>query len=72
MNMMGLMMVKVMPKWIARLLIATGIINKMTKYFTYARRTVEEVLNELTDDADLKALLSYSFGDYGDNSTNHR
>lgn len=64
-NMKGMMMVKVMPKWIVKLLIATGVINTMTKYFTYARRTVKEVLDELTDNADLKAVLSYSFGDYG-------
>lgn len=64
-NMKGMLMVKVMPKWIVRLLIATGLINLMTRYFKYARRTVQEVLDELTDDGDLKAILSYSFGDYG-------
>ena len=64
-NMMGMMMVKVMPKWVVRLLSGTGILHLMTKYFKHARRSLSEVLDELTDDADFKAVLSYSWGDYG-------
>jgi len=65
MNMKGMMLVKMMPKWIVRLLCATGLLSRMTTYFKHARRTVKEVLEELTDDADLRAVLSYSWGDYG-------
>lgn len=64
-NMMGMMMVKAMPKWIVRLLSATGLLHYMTKYFKYARRTVQEVLDEITTNDDLKAVLAYSWGDYG-------
>jgi all-trans-retinol 13,14-reductase len=63
--MMGLMMVKVMPKWIVRLLIMTGLINLLTSYFKLARRTLREVLDSITDDMNLKAVLAYCWGDYG-------
>jgi len=62
---MGMMMVKGLPKWIVRILSATGVLHLMTKYFKYSKRTVKEVLDELTQDDDLKAVLAYSWGDYG-------
>jgi all-trans-retinol 13,14-reductase len=64
-NMKGLVLVKALPKWIVRILSATGALGLMTTYFKHARRTVKEVLDEITDDEDLKAVLSYSWGDYG-------
>lgn len=64
-NMMGMMMVKVMPKWIVKLLIATRLINVLTKFFKLSRRTLKSVLDELTDDNNLKTVLAYSWGDYG-------
>ena len=63
--MLGLMQVKFMHKRIVRFLVATGLINWMTDYFTLSKRTLQEVLDELTDNKDLKTVLSYSFGDYG-------
>ena len=63
--MMGMMIVKVIPKWIVRLLIATRLIHLLTSYFKLSRRTLKEVLDEVTEDANLKAVLSYSWGDYG-------
>ena len=41
------------------------VLYRFTKFFKYADRTVEEVLDELTDNDDLKAVLAYGFGDYG-------
>jgi all-trans-retinol 13,14-reductase len=67
---MGMVMVKVMPKWIVRILIATGLINLLTHYFKLARRSLQDVLDELTDNADLKAVVAYSCGDYGSSPTN--
>ena len=37
----------------------------MTKYFQLSSKTVKQVLDSLTDNKDLKAVLAYSFGDYG-------
>lgn len=56
---------KVMPRWLAKFLVKTGLINLITNYFKYSKRTVAEVLDELTDNKDLQAVLAYSFGDYG-------
>jgi all-trans-retinol 13,14-reductase len=38
----------------------------MTSFFKLARRSAKDVLDELTDDADLKAVLAYCWGDYGE------
>ena len=34
----------------------------MVEYYT---RSLSDVLDELTDDQELKAVLAYSYGDYG-------
>lgn len=54
-----------MPRWLAKFLVSTGLINLLTDFFKYSKRTVKEVLDELTDNKDLKAVLAYNFGDYG-------
>ena len=64
-NILGLVSLKFMPRWIARILVKTGLIHLMTRYFYYSRKSVDQVLNEMTDNKDLKAVLAYSFGDYG-------
>lgn len=64
-NMLGLVMSKVMNKWALRFLINTGLIHRMTKYFKIANRSLQEVVEEVTDNKDLQAVFSYSFGDYG-------
>ena len=38
---------------------------RFTKYFQHSNRSLQEVLNEITDNTDLRAVLAYSFGDYG-------
>ena len=58
-------MMKVKSKWLCKLLIATGLIHKVTKYFKLASRSLEQVLDDITNDKELKAVLAYSFGDYG-------
>jgi len=64
-NMLGQMQLKGMPKWLTKILVATGLVHKMTDYFKYSSRTLQSVLDEITDNKDLKAVLAYSFGDYG-------
>ena len=64
-NMLGMIMLKMKSKWFCRLLINTGLIHHITKYFKYSSRSVDEVMRELTDNEELRAVLSYSFGDYG-------
>ena len=64
-NTLGLAMVKILPLFVARFLIATGLINFMTGFYKYAHRRMNDVLDELTDNVELKSVLGFSFGDYG-------
>ena len=61
----GFVGIKFMPKWLASLMIKTGVVNSYTNYFKLAEKSVTQVLDELTDNNALKAVLGYNFGDYG-------
>jgi all-trans-retinol 13,14-reductase len=63
--MLGQFLLKMMPKMLCQFLISTGIIHWMTDFFKYSQRTLADVMEELTDNKDLRAVLSYCFGDYG-------
>ena len=65
MNVLGVVLFKMLPKWLVSIVIKLGLVNFLTKYFKYSSKTVKQVLDELTDNKQLKAVLSYSFGDYG-------
>uniref|UniRef100_UPI00358FEBBE all-trans-retinol 13,14-reductase isoform X1 n=1 Tax=Myxine glutinosa TaxID=7769 RepID=UPI00358FEBBE len=60
-----LVLLKVLPLWFARLLARTGLIHLFTSYFRLAARSLSSVLEELTSDVDLRAVLSYCCFDYG-------
>ncbi|EDO43555.1 predicted protein [Nematostella vectensis] len=64
-NMVGLVTIKSLPKWLGNLLIRTGLVHYVTGYFKMSAKSLTHVLNELTSDKDLKAVLAYCFGDYG-------
>ena len=64
-EMLGMVAAKTMSRWLVRFLINTGLVNKFTKYFQYSQKTVQQVLDELTTNEELKAVLGYNFGDYG-------
>jgi len=63
--MLGFVGIKFMPKWAATMLIKTGLVNKYTTYFKLAEKSLTQVLDEITDNKTLKAVLAYNFGDYG-------
>ena len=57
---------KFMPLWLAKLLVVTGVYRLIYRdYFKYSQMSLQEVLDGITDNADLKAVLSYIIGDYG-------
>jgi len=64
-SMTGFVAFKLMPEWLATFLFKTGIADWMTKFFKHSKRSVSEVLEELTDNKDLQTVLAYNFGDYG-------
>jgi all-trans-retinol 13,14-reductase len=53
----GFVSVKFMPSWMSRLLLKTGLVHFTTNYFKLAQRTLSEVLSELTEDKELRAVL---------------
>ena len=63
--MMGAILFKTVPKWILAIIIKLGLVGYVTKYFKYSSKTLKQTLDEITDNKQLKAVLSYSFGDYG-------
>ncbi|XP_071497247.1 all-trans-retinol 13,14-reductase-like [Diadema antillarum] len=58
-------LLKMLPMSVCQLLISTGMINAMTKYFKYSAISLQRFLDSITENPDLKAVLSYCFGDYG-------
>ncbi|XP_048757507.2 all-trans-retinol 13,14-reductase-like [Ostrea edulis] len=62
----GYFVLKLVPKWVAWLLVSTGLLNFIFKsYSRFGKISVKKVLDELTDDEELKGTLAYIFGDYG-------
>ena len=58
-------MLKVLPKAFSRCLLSSGMLKWFYPGMIYLKKTLTDVLNELIVDEELKAILSYSFGDYG-------
>lgn len=56
---------KLLPLWFSRLLIRSGLLHWFFPLLRYCERPLQEVLDGLTSNRELKAVLSYSFGDYG-------
>lgn len=62
----GYFVLKLLPKWLARLLISTGLFNLVFKsYAKFGRITLKKVLDDLTEEEELKGIFSYIMGDYG-------
>ena len=65
---MGIITPKMMPLWLAKFVIKTGIYQLfMRKFMKLSKITLKEALADMTDNADLKAVVSYIFGDIGEN-----
>ncbi|KAM4747588.1 all-trans-retinol 13,14-reductase [Rhinophrynus dorsalis] len=56
---------KMLPLPIARFLCHTGIIYWFSPFFKYARQSLSEVVNGMTENQNLRAVLCYIFGTYG-------
>ncbi|XP_046722843.1 all-trans-retinol 13,14-reductase-like [Silurus meridionalis] len=60
-----MMMLKLLPFPVAKFLVYTGLANCMSSFFSYGSRSLAEVVNSLTENKDLRAVLCYIFGTYG-------
>ncbi|KAJ8024521.1 All-trans-retinol 13,14-reductase [Holothuria leucospilota] len=58
-------LLKIIPKWISRILISTGIVHLITSHYRGAKKTLDEVLEGITTNKDLRTVFSYCFGDFG-------
>ena len=56
---------KLLPQRLARFFISSGVFMWMFPVFQYYQKSLKVVLDELTDNKELKAVLAYSYGDYG-------
>ena len=57
-------LVKLLPQWLIKVLSWTRLIY-YTKFYELSELTLQEVLNDVTDNEVLKTVLAYNFGDYG-------
>ncbi|KAJ8344853.1 hypothetical protein SKAU_G00290460 [Synaphobranchus kaupii] len=60
-----LAMLKLLPVPLAKFLVYTGLASRLSPFLRLASRSLTEVVNELTDNRDLRAVFSYIFGTYG-------
>ena len=56
--------IKFFPQWFVSFLYYTGL-DYHSKFFQMSKKTLQDVLNEITDNEDLKMVLAYNFGFYG-------
>lgn len=60
-----LALLKLCPVPLAKFLAYTGLAKRLSFFFQIAPRSLTEVVNELTDNKDLRAVFTYIFGTYG-------
>ncbi|XP_056309997.1 putative all-trans-retinol 13,14-reductase-like [Danio aesculapii] len=60
-----MVLLKLAPAPFAKFLVRTGLASRLTSFFSYASRSLTDVVNELTQNKDLRAVLSYIFLTYG-------
>lgn len=58
-------MLKLLPAPVSKFLVSTGLVSRLSSFFKMAPRSLTEVVNELTENKDLRAVFSYIFGTYG-------
>ncbi|XP_077069321.1 all-trans-retinol 13,14-reductase [Siphateles boraxobius] len=58
-------LLKFLPIPLAKFLVYTGLAKRLSTFFCYASRSLTDVVNELTQNKDLRAVLCYIFGTYG-------
>ncbi|GCC28487.1 all-trans-retinol 13,14-reductase-like [Chiloscyllium punctatum] len=60
-----LVIIKMVPLLLARFLIRSGIIHWISSIFKLASTPLSDVVNKLTENKDLRAVMCYICGDYG-------
>ena len=55
---------------VGRFLVNSGIVGWLSNIFVYSGRSLQDVLEELTDNVELRAVMAYNFGDHGNSDRN--
>lgn len=58
-------LLKLLPSPVAKFLAYTGLANCLSNFISYGPRSLAEVVNSLTENKELRAVLCYIFGTYG-------
>lgn len=61
-----MILLKLLPAPLAKFLVHTGLATRLSSFFRYASRSLTDVVNELTQNKDLRAVMCYIFGTYGE------
>nr|KAG5704661.1 hypothetical protein BaRGS_025303 [Batillaria attramentaria] len=61
----GVIILKVLPKPLVAFLLKTRLVRLIFSFLKYSTVTLQETLDSLTDNKELKTVLSYICGDYG-------
>ncbi|XP_066498154.1 all-trans-retinol 13,14-reductase [Hoplias malabaricus] len=64
-NVRMMAMLKLIPSLVAEFLVYTGLVNLLSPFFSYGTHSLDEVVNSLTENKDLRAVMCYIFGTYG-------
>ncbi|KAF4115914.1 all-trans-retinol 13,14-reductase [Onychostoma macrolepis] len=60
-----MVLLKLLPTPLAKFLVHIGLASRLSPFFRYASRSLTDVVSELTQNKDLRAVMSYIFGTYG-------
>ncbi|XP_069760709.1 all-trans-retinol 13,14-reductase-like [Narcine bancroftii] len=60
-----MVLIKMIPLQLARFIMRTGIVHWFTSFFKLGSTSVSDVVNSLTKNNDLRAVICYICGDYG-------
>ncbi|XP_039261189.2 all-trans-retinol 13,14-reductase-like isoform X1 [Styela clava] len=65
-SVVGYALMKMLPIWLLNFLMKTGLYNLLySRYDKMTKTSAKQILDELTDNEELKGVLGYAFGDYG-------
>ena len=54
-----------LPLWLMKFIIKTGLLHLFSSLPKYCAKSLEDFMNEITENKRLQSALCYSFGDYG-------
>ncbi|XP_061761456.1 all-trans-retinol 13,14-reductase [Nerophis ophidion] len=60
-----MVLLKIFPAPLAKLVVYSGLLKSLSPFYKMAPHSLTEIVSELTENKDLRAVFSYCFGTYG-------